>query len=565
MKRLWLGIPLLFAALGYGFRRKLYARWLGLPRPSCRVQVERGLMIPMADGVRLCADHYHPITTTQCPTLVIRSPYGRNARSGSFGWLIEFCARRFAERGYDVLLQDTRGRFDSEGKFEPFFYEREDARATFNWLAQQPWFNGQVGMWGSSYLGIVQWAAAAEPVVKALMPGITASNLYTIVFPDGALDLGLIMRWMSLLRIQQQRRNSPLQTALLLEVERDVRPAFQHLPLIDASEAMHAGAVDYYRRWMDAALTDPSFPQQIRSIDPAQVRAPVHLIGGWYDFFLRGLLDDYAALKASGQTPYLTIGPWMHYSHFFLLPTMLKPGLEWFDAHLKGQSERLSPSSVRLYVMGADEWREYDEYPPSSQPQYYYLGGEKRLNLQPDDSPPSRYCYDPLHPVPIVGGTQFSLWAGPRDNRRLERRADVLTFTTESLQHPVEVIGAVSAVLFVRSSSQFTDFHARLCDVHPDGRSINICDGLCRLEPGKGEMQPDGSFRITIDLWATAYRFLPGHRIRLLLTSSAHPRWARHTNTAHPLTDTVTRPAEQTIYHDIDHPSALVLPVTRTS
>ena len=561
MKRFAL-LAALLGISGYGLRRALFARALGLPRPRCRVRVERGLMIPMRDGVRLCADHYHPVMPAACPTIVIRSPYGRNARSGAFGLLVEFCARRFADQGYEVLVQDTRGRYDSEGEFEPFFYEREDARSTFDWLAQQPWFDGQVGMWGTSYLGIAQWVAADDPVVKALMPGMTTSNLYDIVFPDGALDLSLIMRWMSLLRIQQKRRNSLLQAALLLEVERDVRPAFGHLPVIEANEAMHGGPVDYYRRWLDSLLTDPSFPSRLRSADHSQVHAPVHLVGGWYDFFLRGLLDDYTALKAAGHNPYLTIGPWMHYSRLFLMPTMLRPGVEWFDAHLKGQRERLRASPVRLYVMGANEWRDYDEYPPVSRPQRYYLSGGKRLDLQPDDSPPDRYCYDPAHPTPIEGGTQFSIWAGARDNRRLERRADVLTFTGDPLAQPVEVIGAARVELYARSSAAYTDFYARLCDVHPDGRSINICDGLFRVEPGKGELQPDGSLRIEIDLWATAYRFLAGHRLRLLVSSSAHPRWSRHTNTEHPLTDRVTRPAEQTVYHDSEHPSALVLPVT---
>jgi putative CocE/NonD family hydrolase len=564
MKRFWLVVLFLIAALGYGLRRSLFAWWLGLPRPRCRVRVERGLMIPMNDGVRLCADHYHPITTKQCPTILIRSPYGRNARLSAFGWLTEFCARRFAERGYEVLVQDTRGRFDSEGEFEPFFYEREDARSTFDWLAQQGWFDGQLGMWGPSYLGIVQWVAADDPVVKALFPGVTASNLYDLIFPDGALDLGLLMRWMALLRIQQKRRSLMLQAAIMLEVERDVHPSFRHLPVIEADEAMRDGKVDYYRRWLDAALYDPSFAEQLRPVDHRQVRAPAHLFGGWYDFFLRGMLEDYASLKAAGQTPYLTIGPWKHVSNLFLMPTMLKPGIEWFDAHLKSERHGLRSDPVRLYVMGANEWREYAEYPPPSRPQHYYLGGGKRLELQPGDAPPSRYCYDPAQPTPIVGGTQFSLWAGPRDNRKLERRADVVTFTTEPLEHQVEVIGPVSVELYVRSSSEYTDFCARLCDVHPDGRSINICDGLFRVEPGKGEIQPDGSLRIKIDLWATAYRFLPGHRIRLLVSSSAHPRWARHTNTANPLTDTITRPAEQTVYHDRDHPSALVLPITTT-
>ncbi|MBZ0284264.1 MAG: CocE/NonD family hydrolase [Anaerolineae bacterium] len=560
MKRFGLVVSLVLGLAVYFGRRSLFTWGLRLPRPRHRIQVERGLKIPMADGIHLYTDHYHPITDGKCPTILIRTPYGRNTYTGLFGWLTEFCARRFAEQGYEVLVQDTRGRFDSEGEFVPFFPEREDAQATFNWLGKQVWFDGQVGMWGSSYLGIVQWMAADHPFVKALVPGITASNLNDIIFPDGAMDISLGLRWISLLRIQQEQRRSLLQAGIFLAVERDVRTAFQHLPIIESYRALRGGPVDYYHRMMDDALHAPDFADRLHCVDHGQVKASVHLIGGWYDFFLRGLLDDFTALKAAGQMPYLTIGPWIHFSHLFLMPTMIQPGVEWFDAQLKGKHERLRAAPVRLYVMGANEWRDYPDFPPPSQPQIYYPGGENSLQAQPENAPPDHYCYDPAHPTPIVGGSQFSLGAGARNNRRLERRSDVLSFTSLCLEQPLEIIGSVSLELYIQSSSEYTDFYARLCDVDPKGRSTNICDGLLRIEPGKGETQPDGSLRITINLWATAYRFLAGHRIRLLVSSSAHPRWGRHTNTAHPLTDSIVRQAEQTIYHDLDHPSALILP-----
>jgi putative CocE/NonD family hydrolase len=562
MKKFWLITSFLLAGFLFRIHRYLLARLLGLPRPRYRVRIERALLIPMSDGTNLSADHYRPVAIQKCPTILVRTPYGRNAGSGIFGYLTEFCAYRFAEQGYEVIVQDTRGRFDSEGKFEPFFNERADAQATFDWLAGEPWFDGQVGMWGSSYLGIVQWAAADNPLVKALVPGITTSHLYDAVFPDGAIDLGLIMRWMSLLRIQEKRRHPILQLGILLEVERDVRPAFYRLPIAEADRAMRSGPVDYFERWMHVAINDSSFATQLQSVDLNQVNAPVHLIGGWYDFFLRGLLDDYTALKNAGHIPYLTIGPWTHFSHLFLMPSMLKPGLEWFDANLKDKREHLRSSPVRLYIMGVNQWRNYTDFPLPSQPLHYYLSGKQKLAAEPHSSTPSYYCYDPAHPAPIVGGAQFYFRAGARDNRKLERRADVLTFTTAPLHQPVEIIGEVAVELHMRSSSEFTDFYARLCDVFPDGRSINICDGLLRIKPSTGEYQSDGSYRIRIDLWATAYRFIQGHSIRLLISSSAHPRWARHTNTAHPFTDKVVRTAEQIVYHDIEHPSRLILPCT---
>ncbi len=561
MKRFWVLAASIVGIVAYGLRRNLLAWWLELPLPLNHVQIKRGLMIPAQDGVGLCSDHYFPIATAKCPTILIRSPYGRNSKLGPFGMLTEFSAFRFAERGYNVIVQDIRGRFDSKGDFEPFLHEREDALATFDWLRHQSWFDGQVGMWGPSYLGIVQWVVADDPLVKALVPGVTASNLYDIIFPDGAFDLSLIMRWMSLLRFQDKLVGWIRQIAVMLYVERDVRPSFDHLPIIQSDEAMREGKVSYYRRWINSMRDDPVISNQLRTIDHNKVDAPIHLIGGWYDFFLRGMLKDYAALRAAGQTPYLTVGPWRHVSNLFLMPTMLKPGIDWFDTQLKHQPERLRSNPVRIYVMGADEWRDYPDYPPPSDSQTLYLQSGNCLGRQSTDAVPSRYCYDPKHPTPSLGGAQFSLWAGPRDNHKLEGRPDVLLFTTDPLTQPVEIIGNVRCELYFRSSSEFTDFCVRLCDVHSDGHSINICDGFIRVEPGKCELHKDGSLRAQIDFWATACRFLTGHRIRLLVSSSAHPRWARHTNTANPLTDTVVRVAEQTIYHDTNHPSALVLPV----
>jgi uncharacterized protein len=564
LKHLLMGAGILIAFLLYSFRRFLIAGALRLSRPRYKVQVQRDLVIPMRDLAFLRADHYHPLNTQgKNPTVLIRSPYGRNKYAGTFGALVEFCAYRFAERGYEVVTQDTRGRFDSEGDFEPYFYEHEDGRATLDWLEQQPWFDGQVGMWGSSYLGIVQWAVADQPNIKALVPGITASSLYEIVFPDDAFDLGLMMRWIGLLRILQKHYRQPLFRSLtiLLEVEREIRPSFQHLPVIEADAALRLGVVPYYRRWLNEALHNPELPKQLQAVDHQQVDAPVHLMGGWYDFFLRGLLRDYAALKAAGKQPYLTIGPWNHFSELFIMLPMLSDGVAWFDAHLKGERGKLRRKPVRLYVMGANEWREYDEFPPVCQPQRYFLNGGRALSDSPADSQPDTYHYDPFNPAPIVGGTQFHMLGGAQDNRKLEKRADVLTYTTPVLESPVEVIGAVKLELYAQSSLQHTDFFARLLDIYPDGRSINICDGLYRVQPEKVECLADGVMKFEVDMWATAYRFQKGHRIRLLISSSAHPRWSRHTGGSNPLTDSQLYAADQTIFHDPLHPSALVLPI----
>lgn len=558
---LWSGFA---GVLMYGLRWSLLARLLGLSRPRYRVRVERGLVVRTSDDVQLTADRYYPVEAPVSPIVLIRSPYGRNRQSSAFGMLLEFCARRFAERGYQVVVQDTRGRFDSDGQFEPLFHERSDGLATVDWLKQQPWYHDWIGMWGPSYLGIVQWAVGNSPAIKALVPGVTASNLYPIAFPDGALDMGLMLRWASLLRaMDQQRQRSFLYNALMLtEVERDVSAAFGHLPVIEADQKLRSGTIDYYAPWLRLALDDAHWRESLQAVPREQVDAPVHLIGGWYDFFLRGLLDDYGALKRAGKHPSLTIGPWYHFSNLFLTFSMLKIGLAWFDLQLKRDGTHPNDKPVHLFVMGANEWRNYADYPPPSLPRRYYLGGSRQLILSPENVLPDTYRYDPRHPMILYGGAQFHPRGGARDNRRLERRADVLVYTSAPLDEALEIIGPVRLELFVCSSLEHTDFFGRLCDVHPDGRSVNLCEGLFRVQPGSGERQPDGTLKIDVDLWATAHRFLEGHHLRLLVSSSAHPRWNRHTGGENPLTDTKLRPADQTIYHDPDHPSALVLPVT---
>jgi hypothetical protein len=290
----------------------------------------------------------------------------------------------------------------------------------------------------------------------------------------------------------------------------------------------------------------------------------VHLVGGWYDYYLRGLLRDYATLKAAGREPRLTIGPWFHAQPGGLMAG-LREGLAWFDAQLKGDRCRLGQKPVRLYLMGADEWQDLDDYPPKAHETRYYLqaGAGLATDLPPGESPPDRYRYDPADPTPALGGALLAFQgAGPQDNRGLEARPDVLCYTTPPLDCALDVIGSVRLVLFARSSLPCADFFGRLCDVSPDGRSTNICDGLFRVEPGHAESQPDGIQRLEVDMWATACRFQRRHRIRLQVSSGAHPRWSRNLGSGEAVATGVTMlAADQTIYHDAAHPSALVLPV----
>ncbi len=569
MKRFnWLILSLLvLIGLLWRGHRWLLGKLLGLSDPQYHIGLERGLRVPARDGVPLATDHYFPITRQPQPTILVRSPYGRGAHASIFGLYLSIAAHLFAERGYHVLVQDTRGRFDSGGHFDPPFDETDDGLATLDWLRGQIWHNGKVGLWGPSYLGITQWALAPHaPEVKALFPMVTTSSLQDVLFPDNSFDLGLAIRWVTILELLEHSKRHPYLTSPLLlpRVERAIRPAFRHLPLENADAVAVGHSIDYYARWTEHATPDDPLWDGIRERIRLTKGVPVHLVGGWYDFFLRPLLADYATLKAQGERPYLTIGPYHHFIGM-ATPDVLHEAVSWFDTYLKEQAHQCRQQPVKIYVMGANEWRSLPDWPPPSQPTQFYLQPQHGLlrQMPATDNPPDHYVYNPADPTPIVGGAQFNVLAGAKDNRRLEARPDVIRYTSPELTEPLEIIGRVSLNLYAQSSLTHADFFARLCDVHPDGRSINICDGLFHITPESPVQQPDGTWCLEIDLWATAYRFKPGHRIRLLVASGAHPRWMRNLGTGEaPAKATQMQSARQTIFHDPAHPSALILPVT---
>lgn len=525
----------------------------------------------MPDGAGLATDHYTPASKGRLyPTILIRTPYGRTPASGPSGLAIAFAARRFAERGYNVLVQDVRGRYDSPGDFAPFFHEAEDGRATLSWLEEQPWFNGVLGMWGPSYLGYVQWAVAsgAPLYLKAIMPCVSGSQLAVLGIRDGALAADMLLRWVHGLETTQRTRRVGDWLRLTgfdsWAQEGAIARATKRLPVGRMDQAAVGRSVPFFQDWVEhPSVADAFWRPVLHTPRPGSVTAAVHLIGGWHDILLRETLADYEALLAGGSRPYLTLGPWAH-TDLALEKESLRQGLAWFDAHLKGDRRNLRQSPVSIYVMGESRWRSLDRWPPPASEKALFLDrGGVLAASPPQDSPPDRYVYHPENPTPAVGGALMSRHAGVRDNRRLEARQDVLTYTTTPLDQDVEVIGAVRLQVYAQSSQEHTDFFARLCDVEPGGRSLNVCDGFLRVSPGVGSLQPDGSKLLVIDLWPTAYRFGSGHRLRLQLSSGAHPRWTRNTGSGEPLA-TASRllAAEQSIFHDLAHPSRVILPVT---
>ena len=567
------GVGLGLAVLGGGLYRRRWwglARLLGLPSARYAVRLTQSLAVPMPDGVVLRADHYYPRDPGSFPTILIRSPYGRGTDlPAPLGWPFRVLGALLAACGYHVLIQTTRGRFDSGGTFDPGMDEGDDGRATLAWIAAQPWFNGALGTWGPSYLGFTQWALAvdAPPYLKALVPASTSSRLGALIHADGALALDLALRWIFFLEaLDTAGRWTGLHALYRVRPANQARalaPAFSHLPLGEADAIAFGRPVAYGRAWLAAGgAQDPSRERSDHRAGVARVTAPVLLLSGWYDFMLSELLADYALLQAAGRPPRLVIGPWAH-TDMFLGLTNLREGLRWFETYLKGVAPRPS-SPVRLFVLGARRWRNLETWPPPAHATRLFLQGGAGLapDPAPAATPPDSYRYDPADPTPAVGGALLFPPAGPRDNRDLEARPDVLCYTTAPLAADLEVIGPVTLELYVCSDREHTDFFGRVCDVHPGGLSVNICDGLFRVAPGRGTPQPDGSLRLVIALGATAVCFRRGHRIRLQVSSGAHPRWSRNLGTGDPpFAGTGMVVATQTIYHDRAHPAALVLPV----
>jgi putative CocE/NonD family hydrolase len=453
----------------------------------------------------------------------------------------------------------------------PFLHEAADGAATLEWIYRQAWSDGQVGMWGASYLGYCQWAAAATgaPQLKALAPLLTSSNLMR--YPHDGFPLDLLLRWMFQMHtmdtpnLSMRERMARINDGMVQD--RFLRQAFDHLPVIDADEVVIGRPGALYREMAEADAGHPYWRNTDHSACVASA-PPANFTSGWYDLFLDGLLADFEAQQAAGRSPYLVIGPWHHLSSGYL-PVAFNDGLAWFDAHLRGDRSKLRKKPVRLYVMGANRWRGFAAWPPPSRQYRLYLHGNGaaktgRLRWEPAEAGnlPDQYRYNPALPTPNLGGAKMGTDAGQVDNRALEERADVLVFSTPPLPGDVEVIGYVQAELYVRSSLDNTDFFVRLCDVDRSGRSLNVCDGNFRVQPGRGELQPDGSLRLTVAMSATAYRFRAGHRIRVQVASGAHPRFARNLGVPEPQAlSTTYQIADQTIYHDAAHPSAVLLPL----
>ncbi len=524
------------------------------------IVITRSLQVPMPDGVVLLADHYAPRTGPKRPTLLIRSPYGRR---GFFGILT---ALPYAAQGYQVLIQSCRGTAGSGGTFVFARHEHDDGLATIAWIKQQEWFSGELATVGASYLGFVQWAVAAEaePELKAMVLQVTSADFNHFRFQGGSFNLETSLNWSTMMTTQAATGMRLRSILTQGKTARRLAQAYQHVPLGEADQATIDQPSRSFQENILHGPEDDYWELVDYSSRIAEITAPIYLMGGWYDLFLDWQLNDYQALRAAGRQPYLLIGPWTHTSAA-TSNVLVHESLAWLRAHVKGDRSGLRETPVRLFVMGANEWRDFADWPPPTHNERWHLqSGGILATAVPSTSEPDCYLYDPANPTPAVGGNSLGApeHMGPKDNRMLEARPDVLVYTSAALEQDLEIIGPVTADLYVRSSLEHTDFFARLCVVEASGKSINLCDGILRLTPGSVTPESDGSLHISIQLWPTACRLLKGQRIRVQVSSGAHPRFVRNLGTGEPLaTGEKLCIANQTVYHDPEHPSAILLPV----
>lgn len=513
--------------------------------PAAQPKTEEA-MAPMRDGVKLATTVYIPDGEGPWPVVLIRTPYNKDGAKGM--------TKDLLKNGFVIAAQDCRGRFKSEGEYIPFKTDREDGYDAVEWAAKQPWSTGKIGMWGGSALGITtNLAAAAHP------PHLVCG--YVIVAPSS---------W----------RNQTLRMGGLWRKE-----------MIDGwmeGQKSTPARID----WQKKAIADPYFDWLEIFPDYDKITIPMYNVGGWFDIFCQGNVDNFVGLQAKGAgnakgNQKLLMGPIAHgaLTSRFKYPKNsgdVRGGdmIRWFSHWLKGEENGIMKEpAVYYYLMGDAEakdapgnvWRTADSWPPKSEDVSYYLhaDGSLSVNMPKKKDSHTEYTYDPKDPVKTIGGANlvFAL-KGPDDQRKVGERKDYFKFQTEPLAQPVEVVGRLAAELFVSTDAPDTDFMVKLVDVYPDGYEALLQDSGLRLRYRDGidkevMMKAEEITKIKIDLWSTANVFNAGHRIAVHVTSSNDPRYDPNPNTGKPLrADDETRVAHNVFYHDASHASRVILPVT---
>jgi putative CocE/NonD family hydrolase len=543
-------------------------RAMGLPAKSTSYAVLRDVAVPMPDGVVLLGDHYRPAGDDRpLPAVLIRSPYGRAGVTG-----LVFAAP-LARRGFQVFIQSTRGTFGSGGQFRPFLSEREDGLATVAWLREQPWCDGQVSMTGGSYLGHTQWAIApyVDPPLQSVSLNITAARITAAFYEHGTPAIQNALGWTGVIG-RQERVSLPGPIPNPVQMARTKR-ALRKVPLQAADVDVAGAPVAFWRDFLGHAGAADEF-WAVADHDGADLTRlpPVSMVTGWWDLFLPWQLRDYAAIRAAGVQAHLTVGPWLH-GEPAEVKAITQQDIAWLDRHL-GAGPAPKGAPVRVFLQTAGTWLDFEQWPPpAATDTAYYLRASRGLSEdgEPGDAEPARFVYDPADPTPSAGGPLLQPPGKQVDNAAIEARPDVLTFTTGPLRADQDLVGPVSARIFVRTGRRHADLFVRVCDVDAAGVSRNIVDGIRRLSP---ETVPapdvtvgdDDVLAVDVDLYPTGYRVLAGHRIRVQVSGGAFPRFARNFGTPEPFGGaTRAQRCRFEIYHDSLHPSRIVLPVLHHS
>lgn len=572
------------------------------------IVIEKNVPVRMRDGVILSADVFRPAAQGKYPVILQRTPYNKNLTTVG---LLMFDVIRAAGEGYAVVIQDSRGRYASEGEFYTFRDDIADGYDTVEWCAVQPWSDGNVGMYGASYVGATQWLAAVSqpPHLKAMFPLITASDYHEgWAYQGGAFALGFNESWtMTFLapdtfqRLMKTKPELGEKLGKMLQGVDDMCQWFRSVPLKDFP--LFGEAAPYFYDWLAHPDDDDYWAQWNIEARHHTIRVPACNVGGWYDIFLGGTIRNFVGMRECGATPEarqgqkLILGPWFHtlplnniagevnhgLSTTALAMDMDGLHLRWFDYWLKGKKNGvLEEPPVRIFVMGENRWRTENEWPlaRTQYTKYYLHSGGKANSLRgdgllspesPHTEPADVYVADPRSPVPTRGGG-LCCWpaavpGGAFDQRSIEERPDVLVYSTPVLERDVEVTGPISLTLFAATSAVDTDFTAKLVDVHPDGYARNLTDGIIRGRYRESRrkatlLKPGEVYEYTLDLWATSNVFKAGHRIRLEIASSNFPRFDRNPQTGETSREASRlEPALQRVFHDDLRPSHVVLPL----
>ena len=554
------------------------------------VVVEADVGAEVRDGTVLRADVYRPDGPGRYPVLLQRTPYSKGSES-----CVEQ-GHRLAERGYVVVQQDVRGRYRSDGEFQPGFFsadhrDAEDGYDTVEWAAGLPWSTGRVGTFGGSYCGWTQWELAhtRPPHLAAMIPSAIAANLLDREM-SGVLRLGRVLWWSVntlapdiRLRLGDETGPTTTDEAERLYLERDRSKWLWHLPLAEIPDKALSGVGKPWRSWLSDHASDHfGFLERHRD-----VAVPALTTTGWYDQQI-GAIKNFTGMRANGMTEEsrggqrLIVGPWSHTIDFSssqvgeldfgpeAVRDFYQISDDWFGHWLKGESTGVEDwPPVQLFVMGANRWRADEDWPPAGAEytDFYLRGGGRLAPAPPSDDPPDSYDYDPRDPVMTLYSPQGQ--QEPRDQRALDGRRDVLTYETDPVEEPVEVTGPITVHLWASSSAPDTDFVVKLMDVRPDGFVQELCYGIVRARYRESYasptlIEPGTVYQYTIQVNPTANLFRRGHRIRLDVSSSDFPNFDRNHNTGgDDYFESTLATARQTVYHDRERPSRVALPVIR--